>query len=354
MRYKGHPSALNTRSTSKSMPQLDFREALSTPEEKSFSPPTAMSVASAVPADKKTNFVARGVGLSRSTWTNIVFVTVASVGGLVCAFYFFNGGELLRAAAAWPSEFLYPRPLSTEKIDVAQQPNPVDRFASNANESNNADTTKDGVRNSAANNLPGTPAEAATATGTTTSPGTPGPGPGPGPGPAPGPGSSLFSTTMSTVNDGLTTVSPEGDALFQSLYHTTTQTLTPFIPTKALASARSSTISPARKKVSSTRQKLSSRATATSTGSVTQTRQQITTTQVQAPVIQNQTMFGGGMGGSVAGISAGGVSGVGAVGGAGAVGGVSGVGGSLGGVGGVGGSVGGVTGVVGGVIGGKH
>jgi hypothetical protein len=29
---------------------------------------------------------------------------------LFCAFYFFNGGEFLRAAAAWSREFLYPRP----------------------------------------------------------------------------------------------------------------------------------------------------------------------------------------------------------------------------------------------------
>ena len=359
MRYKGQPSALSTMSTSKSMPQLDFREALSTPEEKSFSPPTATSVANAIPADKKTNFFVRGVGLSRSTWTNIVFVTVASVGGLVCAFYFFNGGELLRAAAAWPSEFLYPRPLSTDKIDVAQRPNPADQFVVSSTGSSEADAAKETSRIPSANGNIG-PTElaqtAATTGTTTTSPGIPGPGAGPGPGPGTGPGASLFSTATSAVNDGLNTVSPDAATLFQSLNHTATQTVASNIPKKTVTTAASSTIRSSRRKISSARQKLSVRATATNASSVTQTRQQTTATQVQAPLIQNQTMFGGGMVGSAGGVGAGGVgaggfSGVGAVGG---VSGVSGVGGSLGGVGGVGGSVGGVTGVVGGVIGGHH
>src|SRR5438874_10728566 len=130
MLYKYRPPAITTRLPTKSMPQLDFREALSTPEEKRFSPAAIVASVSAATAAKQTkNALLRGVGLSRSTWTNIVFVAIASVGGLVCAFYFFNGGEVLRAAAAWPNEFLYPRPLSTDKIDIGTQPNPVDQFA---------------------------------------------------------------------------------------------------------------------------------------------------------------------------------------------------------------------------------
>src|SRR5438105_4162088 len=118
----------------KSMPQLDFREALSTPEEKLLSPAANVaSVSAAAPANPTTSFWLRGVGLSRSTWTNIVFVAIASVGGLVCAFYFFNGGELLRAAAAWPNEFLYPRSLCTDKIEAIQHTDPVDQFSENAN-----------------------------------------------------------------------------------------------------------------------------------------------------------------------------------------------------------------------------
>src|SRR5438132_7940936 len=112
------------------MPQLDFREALSTPEEKLFVAPASAPVAPvARPNDSMRYTFFGGLGLTRSAWANIVFVALASVGGLICAFYFFNGGELLRAAAAWPSEFLYSRPLSTDKIDVGVRPNPVDQYS---------------------------------------------------------------------------------------------------------------------------------------------------------------------------------------------------------------------------------
>ena len=101
MLLKYRPPAITTRPAAKSMPQLDFREALSTPEEPLFPPAaTVAAVSAAAPANETTNALLRGVRLSRSTWTNIVFVAIASVGGLVCAFCFFNGGELLRAAAA--------------------------------------------------------------------------------------------------------------------------------------------------------------------------------------------------------------------------------------------------------------
>ncbi len=56
---------------------------------------TVAPVLAVAPANQTTNALLRGVRLSRSTWTNIVFVAIASVGGLVCAFYFFNGSELL-------------------------------------------------------------------------------------------------------------------------------------------------------------------------------------------------------------------------------------------------------------------
>lgn len=75
---------------------------------------------------------ANAVRLSRLTSTNIVFVALASLGGLFSAFYFFNGAEVLRAAAAWPNEFLYLRPVFTEKIDTKVQPNPTDQFARSA------------------------------------------------------------------------------------------------------------------------------------------------------------------------------------------------------------------------------
>src|SRR5437762_187913 len=108
------------------MPHLDFREALSTPEER-FSP-VSVPLPAVSPRPTPAKSFSREVGLSDSTWANIVFVTIAVVGGLGCAFYFFNGGELLRAAAAWPNEFLYPRPPSTERIDVSVQPIAADQY----------------------------------------------------------------------------------------------------------------------------------------------------------------------------------------------------------------------------------
>jgi hypothetical protein len=43
-------------------------------------------------------------------WTNIIFTFIAIGGGFLCAFYFFNGIELLRTAGRWPGEYLYPPP----------------------------------------------------------------------------------------------------------------------------------------------------------------------------------------------------------------------------------------------------
>src|SRR2546421_10111037 len=107
------------------MPQLDFREALSTPEEKRFSPTAIIAPVSAATAANQTkNALLRGVGLSRSTWTNIVFVAIASVGGLVCAFYFFNGGQALRGGSARPNELLFPSPFLTATRLGTPQPKP--------------------------------------------------------------------------------------------------------------------------------------------------------------------------------------------------------------------------------------
>lgn len=53
-------------------------------------------------------------GLGLFEWTNIIFTIVAIAGGLFCAFYFFNGTELLRTAGRWPQEYLCPRPRSNE------------------------------------------------------------------------------------------------------------------------------------------------------------------------------------------------------------------------------------------------
>ena len=315
MLYKSRPPAVIIRPTAKSMPQLDFREALSTPEEKLFSPPAAVPARSAVPAGKKKNIFGRGLRLSRSTWTNIVFVTIASAGGLVCAFYFFNGGELLRAAAAWPSEFLYPRPLSTDKIDIGLQPTAVDQYARSASAPGEKPSEQPFNSNASNPTLPLPPTT--TGTTTTTPPGITGPGP----------GTSLFSTVTSLI-DGLNTLPSGADSLYQSVYQTAISTT----PTKAITRSASRPRSSTRRKVSSTQGKLVSRTTTATSAqkstaqSVQQTPNQTQTfSAIQAP---NQMMMGG-----IGGL--GGIGGVGA--GLGGTGGLGSVGSGLGGLGGLGG-----------------
>src|SRR5205814_6283657 len=124
------------------------REALSTPEERVLSPQANAAVLpAAAPVNSFGKHFLGGFSLSRSTLANIVFVAIASVGGLVFAFYFFNGGEVLRAAASWPSEYLYPRPLAAEQIDIAQQPNPVDQFTRHETSSRQPDQAKTNAEN---------------------------------------------------------------------------------------------------------------------------------------------------------------------------------------------------------------
>ena len=325
MLYKYYPPDRTNRSIAKSMPQLDFREALSTPEEKLVSPAaTVAAVAAPAPTNQTANSLLRGVGLSRSAWTNIVFVTIASVGGLVCAFYFFNGGELLRAAAAWPNEFLYPRPLSTDKIDIGVQPNPVDQFTKSVSGSSKTDAAaqspfEKNVWPLDLTQPPTQPPTQAAAPIDTTNP----PGVDPG-----GPGTSLFSSVASLVS-GLNLLPPGADTLVQSSYQTATST----VRKTTITRTAKRTISSTRRKISGAKQKIATTTTsATSTArSIQQTATQNqmgmnTVNTVRAP---NQVMTGG----------IGGIGGVGA--GAVGAGGVSAVPGGVGGVGGLGGLVGG-------------
>ena len=105
------------------MPQIDFGQAFSNPDKNAPSAwPSAQSgqpefVRDAPREDKLEEFRV-GARFGRSEWANLVFVTVTFVGGLFCAFYFFNGAELLRAGMAWPREFLYSRPSIAASSDV--------------------------------------------------------------------------------------------------------------------------------------------------------------------------------------------------------------------------------------------
>jgi hypothetical protein len=349
------------------MPQLDFREALSTPEEKFFSPAATVSaIAAAVPVDQRAEYFARGFGFTRATWANIVFVAIASIGGLVCAFYFFNGGELLRAAASWPSEFLYPRPLSTERIDIAQLPDPVDQFARNETSSSKTDQAKATSENNAE---PSNFSQPATTIGSTTPTGTSpvdGGGtpvfPPPAPPPIPPPVSlptvpSLPATPPLPDTPSLPSVvdvppAPSVDSLLQSLDQTPTSMVT-----------KSTTVQTAKNKSSSTKRKVASTAKKISTASATSTAKNMQQGANQTQQIVNQTQMGGlnhapnqimtagGLGGGLGGGAA--------VGGAAVGGGVGAVGGGLGGLGGLnggglGGGISGTLGGLGGVVGGKH
>lgn len=98
------------------MPHLDFRQAFSSPgepapiaDESGSSPAIAESDSS--PKQKRA-LATRLPRLHQSDRTTILFATFVFVGGLFCVFYFFNGAEFLRAAAAWSREFLYHRPSS--------------------------------------------------------------------------------------------------------------------------------------------------------------------------------------------------------------------------------------------------
>src|SRR6266404_4784681 len=321
------------------MPHLDFREALATPEEKLFSPSAtvATGVATAAP-DRSTSDIWRGLRLSRSSWANIVFVAIASVGGLVCAFYFFNGGELLRAAASWPSEYLYPRPPLADQIaTAAEQPNPVDQLSATS-ESASSRKTDEGKNLSERNPAPVEFAPFNNPTNNTTGPITP-----PGvttvpppiitiiPPPVPPPPTSLLDQLTNDVNSGVTGT----DALVQALY----QSATSDHPVAATARTTKDAIKSAKRKVSSTKQKAAATAT-NRASSAARNLQQTATNQTQMGINTvrpvNQMMSSGGMGGigsagAIGGVGAGVGTGAGA--GAGTGTGVGGVGGGLGGLG---------------------
>lgn len=108
------------------MPHLDFRQAFASPGDH------ARSVVESAPAGsaaeemtshkQRRNLATRLPRLRQADRTTFLFAILIFVGGLFCAFFFFNGAEILRAAAAWSREFLYPRPpalIANDGIDNA-------------------------------------------------------------------------------------------------------------------------------------------------------------------------------------------------------------------------------------------
>ena len=95
------------------MLQIDFRQSFSLPPERTVTSnvdhPSQSELLVRAKAQAKGRF-ADLPPLSRQEWVNLAFVVVTFVGGLFCAFHFFNTEQVWRAAAAWSREYLYPRP----------------------------------------------------------------------------------------------------------------------------------------------------------------------------------------------------------------------------------------------------
>src|ERR1700736_6244589 len=263
------------------MPQLDFRQALSSPEEKPI--PSAEAVQSApprslagAPAANQSKDLINRVRLSRSQMTNISFVTIACVGGLACAFYFFNGAEFLRAAAAWAGEFLYPRPSAmAANIDVSKQQSSPDQVESPGTPSQGPNRPSPFDKNIWPSNLnqPATFANVSPS-GTASS-------------------NSPFSNSGSLVNQ-LNLLPRGADTLFQSFYQTAIS-MTPKNVTRTV----SRTAASARKKISSTPQNLAGQAnaTASTSKSATQTTNAQSQSAINSARAQSQSLVGGLRGG---------------------------------------------------------
>jgi hypothetical protein len=107
------------------MPQIDFGRAfqevevtpsVGRPRDDEFVPANEEPATAFVPAPTS------NARIGRSGLTHAVFVAVMVLGGLFCAFYFFNGAELIRAAASWPAELLYSRPAEPAPAKIDNQP----------------------------------------------------------------------------------------------------------------------------------------------------------------------------------------------------------------------------------------
>jgi hypothetical protein len=113
MLYTPDSSAENPRLDGK-MAHLDFRQVFSPPS--GAAPPVLESGVllsdseEITTAETKRTLATHLPQLHQSYRTTFLFAVFIFAGGLFCAFYFFNGAEVLRAAAAWSREFLYPRP----------------------------------------------------------------------------------------------------------------------------------------------------------------------------------------------------------------------------------------------------
>jgi hypothetical protein len=325
------------------MPHLDFRKAFS-----SVSDAVSTAVSTdhlphpPTPSDLKAkrSLATRLPQLHRSDRTTILFAILVFVGGLFCAFYFFNGAEILSAAAAWSREFLYPRPslagTALAKIDNSQQPAPP---AAGEPDKKPADRKNPLSQ-------PGSSNSSSPALGNS-SDGLIGGLPGGSVNPGPGPGSLLDQLGLPPTG---------GDALIQS-FNKAVDNLSR--ATNAFANSTVTVVKGAvvqvpvkpttRAAVSTARNAMSANASRTQQAvrNAQQTKASFTGSK-RGPLYSPDTIIGGttlqsigGIGGGLGGL--GGGSGAGAAVGGGAAGVAGGIGG-LGGLGGIGGAVGGLGG----------
>lgn len=342
------------------MPQIDFGRAFqSTQDAKPIAtfPPVAAPaapshVAAMMPGDRL-----RHSRFARSDWANIIFVAITVLGGLFCAFYFFNGAELMRAAAKWPAEFLYspppapafakidnqaPAPPTSATSAPAAAPGPFPRSAQSLLQPNTVPEF--------APTLPATPPTNTT----TSSPPTP---------PGPGAGGLL---------DPIGGIVPGGDALLQTLNDEAAnlQQTAATTASNVASNVARTTQTPSqmlRRTVTSTKKTIQNfklRATpraSTARNSATQSQLRTKTAlSSNAQLGLDKRGIGPGVPGGIGPEVLGGVGGAGGVGRAGGVGGGGGggvgigggVGGGLGGIGGMGGIGGGLPGGLG--LGGRH
>jgi hypothetical protein len=286
------------------MPQLDFRQAFVSSDHDSDIVVQPQALPHNDFADEAPKIVPGrfGTTLGRSDWTNISFVTMATLGGFVCAFYFFNGGDVLRAAAAWPREFLYPRPVASvaKTQTLAQQtvsdqaPTQPDRAARSAQKSSGP-FGRDYLGDSFS--APSPPSGIASNSNAGTG----------------------FSSTVGSTLSQLSSLPRGADALFQSLY----QTVIAPSQVKSVASTTRRAVVSTRKKIAAAKQ-----TAATQTSSTTNSASQVS--QQAANSVRSVVGPGGGIPGL-------GGPGGGGIGGAGGLGGIGGGGVSLGGGLGVGG-----------------
>lgn len=337
------------------MPQIDFGRAFETDTTTDVSSPLHFPLAvpsRAVPDGSKSP---RPSAIARSHWANVAFVTVTLMGGLFCGFYFFNGAELMRAAAAWPAELLYGRPATPvfAKIDKVL-PSPTVDFATAVTPPAQSDS---GPFPRSAQSLLSEPAQppafanVAALANPATTPRFPGGIDGPAPFDNPGASIPGGDDLTRSLIDPSSATDPASDAANNPAATTALKTVA---QTKRTATAVGrKVVHRVKSRVSSQKtsaQNLARAAKTTANGAVARST-------TAAPVI------GGARGINGAGASIGGINGNSGLGGLGGIGGIHGGGGGAGGgIGGINGGsagagaggIGGITGTVRGIIGGRH